>query len=55
MELGRLALYHSLNQPGISTCLVGMNDIDTLHTNLNILNTGLSDTEREVLQEIQER
>jgi len=39
-------------QPGIHTNLVGMNTREVLHSNLDILNNGLSDLEKQVLQEI---
>jgi predicted aldo/keto reductase-like oxidoreductase len=39
-------------QPGIATNLVGMNSREVLHSNLDILNNGLSDVEKQVLQEI---
>jgi predicted aldo/keto reductase-like oxidoreductase len=39
-------------QPGIATHLVGMNNREILRSNLDILNNGLSDLEKRVLQEI---
>jgi Predicted oxidoreductases (related to aryl-alcohol dehydrogenases) len=39
-------------QPGIATNLVGMNSQEVLRSNLDILNNGLSDLEKQVLQEI---
>jgi predicted aldo/keto reductase-like oxidoreductase len=39
-------------QPGIATHLVGMNSREILRSNLDILNNGLSDLEKQVLQEI---
>lgn len=41
-----------MGQPGIATHLVGMNSREILNSNLDILNNGLSDLEKTVLQEI---
>ncbi|KDR24485.1 L-galactose dehydrogenase-like isoform X2 [Zootermopsis nevadensis] len=52
VELARLALHYTMGQPGIATHLVGMNSREILNSNLDILNNGLSDLEKTVLQEI---
>jgi len=39
-------------QHGIDTNLVGMNSREVLRSNLDILNNGLSDLEKQVLEEI---
>jgi aryl-alcohol dehydrogenase-like predicted oxidoreductase len=39
-------------QPGIAIHLVGMNSQEVLRSNLDILNSGLSALEKQVLQEI---
>lgn len=55
MELGRLALYHSLNQSGSCTCLVGFNDPDILQCNLNVLWNGLNEVEIDTLEYIKKK
>jgi len=53
VELARLAQHYTMAQPGIATHLVGMNCRDVVCSNLDILNNGLSDLEKQVLQEIE--
>ncbi|XP_065217954.1 uncharacterized protein LOC135843846 [Planococcus citri] len=55
VELGKLALHHSLKQPGSCTCLVGVNDPEILQSNLNLLRYGLNEKENLVLQYIEEK
>jgi len=52
VELGRLAQHYTMAQPGMATHLVGMNTREVLRSNLDISNNGLSDLEKQVLQEI---
>jgi len=52
VELGRLAQHYTMAQPGIDTNLVGINIREVLRSNLDILNNGLSDLEKQVLEEI---
>jgi len=47
-----LAQHYTMAQPGIDTNLVGMNIREVLRSNLDILNKGLSDLEKQVLEEI---
>ncbi|CAH1977442.1 unnamed protein product [Acanthoscelides obtectus] len=46
VELGKLALYHSLQQEGPATVLVGMKDRNILEYNLNVVFGGLSSDEK---------
>nr|CAH7750075.1 unnamed protein product [Callosobruchus chinensis] len=46
IELGKLALYYSLQQDGPATVLVGMKNRQLLEDNLNVLNDGLNPTEQ---------
>lgn len=47
-----MAQHYTMAQPGIDTNLVGMNSREVLRSNLDILNNGPSDLEKQVLQEI---
>ncbi|KAJ8949592.1 hypothetical protein NQ314_008174 [Rhamnusium bicolor] len=51
VELGKLAVYHCLQQEGPDTVLVGMNSTKLLEYNLNVLN-GLSQKENEAYEEV---
>ncbi|XP_025829493.1 L-galactose dehydrogenase-like [Agrilus planipennis] len=53
IELCRLALYFSLNQPGPHTHLIGMNTRQLLKENLDVLFNGITDNEKEVLEYLQ--
>ena len=55
VELGKLAFYHSLNQPGSCTCLVGLNDLETLQSNLNTVWHGLSEKENYTINYLKEK
>lgn len=48
VELGKLAVYHTLQQPGPDTVLIGMNNRTLLKYNLDVLHNGLSAKEHEV-------
>lgn len=52
MELGKLAVYHSLQQVGPDTVLVGMNSTKLLDYNFNVVLNGLSQKEREVYENV---
>lgn len=53
MELGRLALYYSINQPGPHTHLVGSNTVEILDKNLDVVFNGITDKEKEILEYLQ--
>lgn len=55
VELGKLALYHSINQPGSDTYLVGMNEPTILQMNLELLWNGLSESEQKIYEELKEK
>ena len=50
IELGKLAMYHSLQLAGVGTFLTGMQTRKLLNINLNALFNGLSHQEQELLQ-----
>ncbi|XP_069690833.1 uncharacterized protein [Periplaneta americana] len=52
VELGRLAMHYAISQPGTDTHLVGMNSVELLRSNIDILRNGLSDQEKQILQEV---
>ncbi|CAH0557023.1 unnamed protein product [Brassicogethes aeneus] len=53
VELGKLAVYYSVNQKGPHTTLVGMNHISILKSNLDVLYNGLTDNEKQVFDYLQ--
>lgn len=55
MELGRLAVYHSLLPPGIDLHLVGMNTSQLLASNLDVLLNGLTKPEQDAYRVVMER
>lgn len=55
VELGKLAVYYSLQQPGPHTTLVGINNLKVLNCNLDVLHNGLNDKEKEVLKYLQNK
>lgn len=56
MELGRLALYHALTkQPGPEMSLIGMNNRKILQINLNVVCEGISEQEKALIKELDER
>ncbi|KAG5872413.1 hypothetical protein JTB14_013658 [Gonioctena quinquepunctata] len=52
VELGKLAVYYSLQQDGPETVLVGMNSTKLLEYNLNVLINGLTPLEQEVYEKV---
>lgn len=52
MELGRLAVYYTMQQPGVDLHLIGIQDRGILRSNLEIATVGISDKEKQVLQEL---
>ncbi|XP_067006585.1 uncharacterized protein [Anabrus simplex] len=55
VELGRLAMYHTLAQKGPAMHLVGMNNRELVRSNLDILQNGINDLEKQTLQEVKTR
>lgn len=54
IELGKLAMYHSMQLAGPATFLIGMQTRQLLDINLEALYTGLTKKEQEVLQLLKE-
>nr|XP_023029584.1 L-galactose dehydrogenase-like [Leptinotarsa decemlineata] len=52
IELGKLAVYYSLQQEGPATVLVGMNSMKLLECNLDVVLNGLSERERDVYEKV---
>lgn len=55
IELARLATWFSLTQPGIDTHVCGLYTMEQLKDTLDVLATGLTEQERNVLEDIQLR
>lgn len=47
MELGKLAIFYSLQQKGPETVLIGMNKPELVSANLDVLINGLTPKEKE--------
>lgn len=54
IELGKLAMYYSMQLPGPATFLIGMQTRQLLDINLEALYTGLTKKEQEVLKLLKE-
>ncbi|XP_053999572.1 uncharacterized protein LOC128887565 [Hylaeus anthracinus] len=54
-ELAKLALWHSLQCIDIATYLVGIQNLKELNMNLDVLKNGITEKEKALLQEIQEK
>lgn len=52
MELGKLAVYHGLQNSNTDTVLIGMNNRQMLNYNLDVLVTGLNEEEVKVYEEV---
>ncbi|KAI5636972.1 aldo/keto reductase family domain-containing protein [Phthorimaea operculella] len=55
VELARIATWFTLNQPGIDTNICGFYNVDQLKDTINVVDHGLSDHEKKVLEEVQIR
>lgn len=55
VELGKLAVWHSLQYDDVTTNLVGMQSLKLINTNLDILINGITEIEKQVLSEIKEK
>lgn len=55
VELGKLAMWHGLQCPDVSTYLVGMQNLRDLDINLRVLRDGLTDDEQKLLNELKEK
>lgn len=52
MELGKLAVYHGLQNSNTDTVLIGMNNRKMLTYNLDVLVTGLNEQEAKVYEDV---
>lgn len=55
MELCKLAIWHSMQYADVDTNLVGMQNTEQLRMNLNVTLNGITEKERALLREIQEK
>jgi len=55
VELAKLAVWHSLQCPDISTHLVGMQNFRELDINIDVAYNGINEKEKELLEEIKEK
>ncbi|KAG7212417.1 hypothetical protein KM043_012732 [Ampulex compressa] len=54
VELGKLAIWHSLQYTDIATNLVGIQNLAQLNMNIDVINNGITEKEKELLKEVQE-
>ncbi|XP_050316145.1 uncharacterized protein LOC126750547 [Anthonomus grandis grandis] len=52
VELGKLAVWHSLQQEGPDTTLVGMDSVQIVECNLEVLHKGLNSKEKKIYEEV---
>lgn len=55
MELGKLAIWHSMQYADIDTNLVGIQNTKQLQMNLDVMQNDITEKEKALLQEIQEK
>lgn len=55
VELGKLAIWHSLQNADVDTNLVGIQNTKQLQMNLDVMLNGITEKEKALLQEIQEK
>lgn len=55
VEFGKLAIWHSMQYADVDTNLVGIQNTKQLQMNLNVTQNGITEKEKELLQEIQEK
>lgn len=55
VELGKLAIWHSMQYTDMDTTLVGIQNTKQLQMNLDVMRNGITEKEKTVLQEIQEK
>ncbi|CAK9818860.1 L-galactose dehydrogenase [Anthophora plagiata] len=55
VELARLALWYSMQCKDIATYLVGIQNLKQLYMNLDVLKNGITEKEKHLLQELQEK
>lgn len=55
MELGKLAIYHGMEQSYYSSHLIGMKTLKELQVNLDVSTNGLNEKELSTLEEVKNR
>lgn len=55
MELAKLALWHSIECLDIATHLVGMQNLQELDLNIDVVLNGLNEEEKQILDEIKKK
>lgn len=55
VELSKIAIWHSIQYMNVDTNLIGIQNTKQLQMNLNILQNGITEKEKTLLQEIQEK
>jgi len=55
VELCKLAIWHSLQYTDVDTNLIGIQTTEQLYMNLDVLRNGITEKEKALLQEIQEK
>jgi len=52
VELGKISVWHSINNPAIHTTLLGFGNMKVLKLNLEVVQNGLTETEEKVYREL---
>lgn len=55
MQLSKLAIWHSLQYRDVDTNLIGIQNMKQVEMNLDVLHNGITDNEKEVLEEITQK
>ncbi|XP_048506153.1 uncharacterized protein LOC105691574 isoform X3 [Athalia rosae] len=55
VQLGKLAVWYSMQFDDVATNLIGMQSIEMLNTNLDVMLNGITQSEKQVLSEIEEK
>jgi len=55
VELGKLAIWHSMQYADVDTNLVGIQNTKQLQMNLDVTRNGITEKEKALLREIQEK
>lgn len=55
VELSKLAIWHSIQYMNVDTNLIGIQSTKQLQMNLDVLQNGITEKEKTILQEIQEK
>jgi len=53
VELGKISVWHSINNPGIDTTLLGFGNMNVLKLNLEVVQNGLTEIEDKLYRELQ--